>query len=268
MEKTASGIIVVAMILLVASLAYATPKIQEKTVEYRAPGIVMKGYLAYDENIKGKRPGVLVVHEWWGLNDYARKRARMLAELGYVALAVDMYGEGREALNPTDAQKFSSEVMSNFDSAVARFSAARDFLVQQTVVDPERIAAMGYCFGGGLVLNMARQGIPLQGVTSFHGSLAPVKPSEPSKLKAKILVLNGAADNFIPPEQIEAFKKEMKAAGADYRFISYPDALHAFTNPDADIYAKKFNLHIGYNADADSKSWDELKKFLHGIFDK
>lgn len=268
MERTASGMIVVAMILLIASLAHAAPKIQEKTVEYRAPGIVMKGYLAYDENIKGKRPGVLVVPEWWGLNDYARKRVRMLAELGYVALAVDMYGEGREALNSTDAQKLSSEVMTNFDSAVTRFSAARDFLAQQTLVDPERIAAMGYCFGGGVVLNMARQGIPLQGVTSFHGSLTPVKPAEPNKVKAKILVLNGAADNFITPEQIEAFKHEMKAAGADYRFISYPEALHAFTNPDADMYAKKFNLHIGYNADADVKSWDELKKFLHDIFDK
>ena len=258
--------IVFAVVLTLSGLASANPKIKEKVVEYSAPGIVMKGYLAYDENIKGKRPGVMVVHEWWGLNDYARKRARMLAELGYTALAVDMYGEGKEAMNPDDATKLSSGVMKNFDGAIARFTAALDYLKQQPTVDPDNIAAIGYCFGGGIVLNMARQGIGLKGVASFHGSLTPVKPAGPGTIKAKILVMNGAADNFITPEQIEAFKEEMKAAHADYQFISYPGALHAFTNPDADMYAKKFDLHIGYNADADRKSWEELKKFLHNIF--
>lgn len=265
MKYLASGLIVTVIALAFGGLAYGDPKIREDEVEYSAAGTVLKGYLVYDENIRGKRPGVLVVPEWWGVNDYTRKRARMLAELGYAALAVDMYGGGRQALDPSEAQKMSSETMKNFDSAIARFTAAKDFLTRQPVADPGRIAAIGYCFGGGIVLNMARQGMELNGVVSFHGGLTPVKPAQAGSVKAKILVLNGAADNFITPEQIEAFKKEMKAAGADYRFISYPGALHAFTNPEADVYAKKFNLHIGYNAEADRESWDEMKGFLHDI---
>jgi dienelactone hydrolase len=239
-----------------------------KAVEYRAQGVVMKGYLAYDENIKGKRQGVLVIHEWWGLNDYARKRARMLAELGYTGLAVDMYGEGKTAMHPDDAGKFSSELMKNFDVAKTRFMAAMDFLKQQANVDPTRIAAIGYCFGGGVVLNMARQGIDLKGVASFHGSLNAIKPAQVGNVKAKILVLHGGDDKFIPTEQIEAFKQEMKSAGADFQFFSYPGALHSFTNPEADALGKKFNMAIAYNADADRKSWDELKKFLSAIFKK
>jgi dienelactone hydrolase len=249
-------------------IAAAEPKVVGKTAEYSAQGVVMKGYLAYDENIKGKRPGVLVVHEWWGLNDYARKRARMLAELGYTALAVDMYGEGKQALHPDDAKKFSSELMKNFDDAKARFMAAMEFLKQQPSVDPTRIAAIGYCMGGGVVLNMARQGLDLKGVASFHGSLNAVKPAQPGSVKAKVLVLHGADDKFIPPEQIEAFKEEMKSVGADFQFISYPGAVHSFTNPEADKLGKKYNMPIAYNAQADKKSWDELKKFLNMIFKK
>ncbi|MGD0283451.1 MAG: dienelactone hydrolase family protein [Dissulfurispiraceae bacterium] len=268
MKHAALGMLISAVALTLSGPAYANPKIQERVVEYSAPGIVMKGYLAYDESIKGKRPGVLVVHEWWGLNDYSRYRARMLAELGYTAFAVDMYGAGKQALNPEEATKLSSGVMKDFDSAVARFTSALDYLKQEPTVDPHRIAAIGYCFGGGIVLNMARQGIDLNGVASFHGSLNAIKPAGPGNVKAKILVLNGAADTFITPEQIDAFKQEMKAADVHYQFISYPGALHAFTNPDADMYAKKFNLHIGYNADADKKSWEELEKFLHDILQK
>jgi dienelactone hydrolase len=256
------------LVLGMLGVAAAEPKIQGKPVEYGAQGAVMKGYLAYDENVKGKRPGVLVVHEWWGINDYVRRRARMLGELGYVALALDMYGEGKQAMHPTDAGKFSSELMKNFDVAKARFLAAMDFLKQQPNVDPDRIAAIGYCFGGGVVLNMAREGVDLKGVASFHGSLAAVKPAQAGRVKAKILVLNGADDEFIPEEQIEAFKQEMKTAGADFQFISYPGALHSFTNPEADENAKKFNMGIAYHADADKKSWDELKKFINSIFKK
>jgi dienelactone hydrolase len=261
-------IVVFTLVLGMAGVAAAEPKIVGKTVEYSAQGVVMKGYLAYEEAVKGKRPGVLVVHEWWGLNDYARKRARMLAELGYTALAVDMYGDGKQAMHPDDAKKFSSELMKNFDDAKARFTAAMEFLKQQPSVDPTRIAAIGYCMGGGVVLNMARQGVDLKGVASFHGSLVPVKPAQPGSVKAKVLVLHGGDDKFIPPEQIEAFKQEMKAAGADFQFISYPGAVHSFTNPEADELGKKFNMPIAYNADADRKSWDELKKFLNAIFKK
>jgi dienelactone hydrolase len=251
-----------------AGLVSAKTDIERKEVMYSAEGVVMKGYLAYDKNVRGRRPGVLVVHEWWGLNAYARKRARMLAELGYTALAVDMYGGGKQALHPEDAGKFSSELMKNFETAKTRFMAAMDFLAKQPTVDPERIAAIGYCFGGGVVLNMARMGVDLKGVASFHGNLTAVKPAQPGAIKAKILVLHGADDKFVTPEQVEAFKKEMKNAGADFRFISYAGAMHSFTNPDADEYAKKFNLPLGYNAEADKKSWAELKKFLKMIFQK
>ena len=259
---------VITLVLSMVGVATAEPKIVGKAVEYSSQGVVMKGYLAYDENTKGKRPGVVVVHEWWGLNDYARKRARMLAELGYTGLAVDMYGEGKEAMHPDDAGKFSSELMKNFDVAKIRFMAAMDFLKQQATVDSTHIAAIGYCFGGGVVLNMARQGIDLKGVASFHGSLNAVKPAQVGNVKAKILVLHGGDDKFIPTEQIEAFKQEMKSAGVDFQFFSYPGALHSFTNPEADALGKKFNMTIAYNADADLKSWDELKKFLSAIFKK
>ncbi len=251
--------------MLPAGFAQATPNIEGTTVEYSARGVVMKGYLAYDKDIKGKRPGVLVVHEWWGLNDYARKRAQMLAELGYVALAVDMYGEGKQAEHPDDAGKFSSELMKNFDAAKDRFMAAMEFLKTQPMVKVDEIAAIGYCFGGGIVLNMARQGVNLLGVASFHGSLTAVTPAEGGSVKTKILVLHGTDDKFITREQIRAFKKEMKDAGADLRFVEYPGALHSFTNPDADAYGKKFNIPVAYNAEADRKSWEELQKFLAEI---
>jgi dienelactone hydrolase len=265
MKNMLIKIAVLTFILSMVGIAAAEPRIMRKTVEYNAQGVVMKGYLAYDENSQGKRPGVLVVPEWWGLNDYARKRAQMLAELGYVALAVDMYGEGKYAVDPQEAGKLSSEVMKNFDVAKARFVAAMDFLKQQPNVDPSRIAAIGYCFGGSVVLSMGGQGVDLKGVASFHGTLAAVKPPQPGMAKVKILVLNGGADKFNTPEQIEAFKKEMKTAGADLKFISYPGALHSFTNPEADALGKKFNMPIAYNASADKKSWDELKIFLKTI---
>ncbi len=248
--------------------AAAEPRISGKTVEYQAQGVSMKGYLAYDENITGQRPGVLVVPEWWGVVSYTRRRARMLAELGYTALVVDMYGQGKVVTSPDEASKLSSEAMKNFDVSKNRFMAALDFLKKQSTVDPTRIAAIGYCFGGGIVLNMARQGVDLKGVVSFHGGLAAVKPAQPGSVKAKILVLHGDADPIVPPDQVEAFKKEMKAAGADFQFISYPGALHAFTNPEADVLGKKFNLPIAYNAKADKESWNEMKKFFGVIFKK
>ena len=268
MRKVYVMSITILLTLLLAGSALAKPNVEGKTVEYSANGMVMKGYLAYDKNIRGKRPGVLVVHEWWGLNDYMRKRARMLADLGYAALAVDMYGDGKQAKHPDDAGKFSSELMKNFGTAKDRFIAAMEFLKKQPVIDSEKIAAIGYCFGGGVVLNLARQGLDLRGVASFHGSLSAVDPAGPGSVKAKILVLHGADDKFITGEQIETFKNEMKNAGADFRFIAYPGAVHSFTNPEADEYGKKFNIPVAYNREADKKSWAELKKFLRQIFKK
>jgi len=254
--------------VLAIGVASSDAKVIGKDVAYTADGIMMKGYLAYDNRFKGHRPGVIVVHEWWGLNDYARKRARMLAQLGYSALAIDMYGEGKQAMHPDDAGKFSSEVMKNFDVAKTRFLAAIEFLKKQPVTDPERLAAIGYCFGGGVVLNMARQGLDIRGVVSFHGSLGAVKPAEPGMVKTRIRVYTGADDKFVPASAVEAFKKEMTDAGADFQVISYPGALHTFTNPEADVLGKKFNLPLAYNAMADRESWKEMKKFFSMIFRK
>ncbi len=266
MKSLLLGFTSVVLVLGMVGVGFGEPKIAGKTVEYSAQGVVIKGYLAYDENVKGKRAGVLVVPEWWGLNDYTRRRARMLAELGYTALAVDMYGEGKVVATPDEAGKLSSEAMKNFDVTKSRFMAAVDFLKGQPTVDPTRVAAIGYCFGGGVVLNMARQGVDLKGVVSFHGSLTAVKPAQLGSLKAKVLVLHGANDKFIPPDQIEAFKEEMKAAGADFKFVSYPGAVHSFTNPDATEMGKKFNMPVAYNAPADKESWSEMKTFLTTIF--
>ncbi|MGE5893538.1 MAG: dienelactone hydrolase family protein [bacterium] len=254
------------VLVLFPLVAYGASSIHTEPVDYSAQGVVMKGYLAYDENIKGKRPGILVVHEWWGLNDYAKQRARMLAELGYTALAVDMYGEGKQAMHPDDAGKFSSELREKMDVAKARFLAALDVLKKNPTVDPNRIAAIGYCFGGGVVLQMVRDGVDLRGVVSFHGSLATNHPAKRGAVKAKILVAHGADDQFITKEQVEAFKKEMKDAGADMRFIAYPGARHSFTNPDADVNGKKFNIPLAYNAEADKKSWEDMQKFFAEIF--
>jgi dienelactone hydrolase len=256
------------LVLAICLPAFAATRIKGKIVTYKAGNVILKGYLAFDDNIKGKRPGVIIVHEWWGQNEYVRKRARMLAEMGYTAFALDMYGNGKHANHPDDAGKFAAEVMKNSAVGEGRFMAALELLKKQKTVDPERIAAIGYCFAGGVVLHMARLGVDLKGVASFHGSLAAEKPAEPGVIKAKILVLNGDADKFTTPEQIESFKKEMENAGADYQFISYPNAMHSFTNPEADMYVKKFNMPVGYNTEADKKSWVELGKFLADIFEK
>lgn len=242
------------------------PNIVGEEVTYQAGDTALKGYIAYDKTITKKRPGILVVHEWWGHNEYSRKRARMLAELGYTALAVDMYGEGKQASHPEDAQKFSGEVMSNMPDAVKRFEAAQQLLEKHSTVDSEKVSAVGYCFGGAVVLQMARNGLDLDGVASFHGNLMTAKPAEKGKLKAKVLVLTGAADPFIPAEQVQGFQKEMTAAGADLKLVEYPGVKHSFTNPDADKFGEQFKLPLAYDKEADEKSWAELKTFLGELY--
>ena len=261
MRRIALGLTLVSLAMLVVVGAAAAGE----EVSYSADGTTLKGYIARPAKADGKRPGVLVVHEWWGNNDYPRKRADMLAQLGYVALALDMYGDGKVASHPKDAGAFAGEVRKHMDVAEKRFRAALALLASQRDVDTGRIAAVGYCFGGGMVLEMARRGLPLAGVVSFHGSLPTQTPARPGGVKAKVLVLNGADDPFVKPEQIEAFKKEMDAAGVDYRFINYPGAVHAFTNPDATENGKKFNMPLAYNADADRKSWEEMQRLFGAI---
>ncbi len=235
-------------------------------VEYREGDTLMKGYLAYDDAVKGKRPAVLVVHEWWGHNDYARSRANQLAGMGYTALAVDMYGDGKQADHPDDAGKFAGEVKKNMDRATARFQAARELLAGHATVAPDKISALGYCFGGGIVLEMARRGVDLDLVGSFHGSLPTDHPAQAGKVKARVMVFNGASDPFVKPEQIEAFKAEMKSAGVKFSFHNYAGAKHSFTNPGADEFGKRFNLPLAYNADADMASWRAFSEALREMY--
>jgi len=255
-----------AVAMLVAVAVFARAEIKGEEVTYSSNGVTMKGFLAYDDARHGKRPGILVVHEWWGHNEYARKRARMLAELGYTALAVDMYGDGKTASHPDDASAFAGELFKNLPVARARFLAAMELLKQHETVDAQNIGAIGYCFGGGIVLAMARMGVDLKGVVSFHGSLATQQPAKPGEVKAKILVCNGAADPFVSKDDIEAIKKEMKEAGVDFSFKNYPGAKHSFTNPDADANGKKFNLPLAYNKKADQASWNDMKAFFKKCF--
>ena len=236
-----------------------------KDVSYQAGDTVMKGYLAFDDAVAGKRPGILVVHEWWGHNAYARKRADMLAELGYTALAVDMYGDGKTADHPDNAGKFATAVRQDQDKLQARFNAARDYLNNHETVDPERNAAIGYCFGGSVVLSMARSGADLDGVVSFHGSLGGLPPIA-DKVTTRVLVANGAEDPFVTRDSIDIFKEDMETAGVDFEFIDYPGAKHSFTSPEANTYGEKFGLPLEYNAEADKASWEKMQQFLDSLY--
>jgi dienelactone hydrolase len=241
------------------------PNLKEENVTYTSNGVTMKGYLAYDASNQGKRPGILVVHEWWGLNDYPKMRARKLAELGYVALAVDMYGNGKTVDNPDDAGKMATPFYQNLQMTKSRFDAALSKLKTYSQVDTNQIGAIGYCFGGGVVLNMARMGENLKGVVSFHGGLVGA-PAEKNLLKAKILVCHGADDQFVKPQEVAQFKKQMDSVAADYTFKQYPNATHAFTNPAATSTGEKYKIPIAYNAAADTASWNDMKQFFAKIF--
>jgi dienelactone hydrolase len=240
--------------------------IETKEVSYRAGDVTLRGYLAEDPASAGKRPGALVVHEWWGLNDYIRRRARMLAELGFSALAVDMYGEGRTGGNAAEATALMSAALADPRALEARFKAAHELLASRATVDSSKIAAIGYCFGGAVVLHAARIGMPLAAVVSFHGSLGSFHKPAPGSVKAKVLVCHGAADALVPEDQIEAFKAEMDAAGADYRFIAYPGALHGFTNPEADERGKENGIPLAYDAAVDARSWKDMQDLFAKAF--
>ncbi|MBC7865992.1 MAG: dienelactone hydrolase family protein, partial [Gloeobacteraceae cyanobacterium ES-bin-316] len=229
-------------------------QIKEQAVTYTVNNVTMNGWVAYDSASDKKRPVVLVVHEWWGLNDYAKSRAKKLAELGYLAMAVDFYGNGQQADNPELAGKLATPFYQDAAMAKGRFDAALNEVKKMAVADTNQIAAIGYCFGGAQVLNMARLGSPLKGVVSFHGNLVGV-PADKSLLTAPVLVCHGEADPFVPAAEVAQFKKQMDSIGATYTFKGYADATHAFTNPGATEMGKKFSIPIAYNAAADSSSW-------------
>lgn len=234
-------------------------------VEYTVGGVVHRGYIQAPEG-EGKKPAVIVVHEWWGHNDYARSRADQLAQQGYVALALDMYGEGKQAQHPKDAREMSNAVAANPELMTQKFLAALDVLKARPDVDASKIAAIGYCFGGMVVLDMAKQALPLKGVVLAHGMLQTPSKVTPGKSKVKVLVLNGADDQFITKDNISDFKKEMKKGKINYEFVNYPNAKHAFTNPQATGNNKKFGIPLEYNREADVASWDKTLSFLKTIF--
>jgi dienelactone hydrolase len=254
----------VAVLSLGAAVAHS--EVVGKQVEYSAGGVTLKGYVAFDNSVEGQRPGILVVHEWWGNNEYSRKRADMLASLGYVAFAVDMYGDGRVVDTPSEAGKLSGEAMKDAEGMKARFDAAVEVLKKNEFVDPSRVGAIGYCFGGGVVLNMACAGEDLKGVVSFHAGLGAVTPPHKGAVKSGILVCNGAADKFNPDVVVNGFKSGLDSAGAAYTFINYPDALHSFTNPASTEVGKKFNIPLAYNEKADKQSWADMRDFFKKIF--
>lgn len=254
---------------LMCSAALAQAAVQTREIPYQdADGNRLVGYYAYDDAVSGKRPGIVVVHEWWGLNDYAKRRARDLAALGYNALAIDMYGDGKHTEHPADAQAFMAAALKDPQAAARRFDAGLDLLKIQPQTDKHKLGAVGYCFGGKVVLDAARRGEKLDGVVSFHGALVTQTPAQPGVVRAKILVEHGAADSMVTPQQVEDFKKEMANANASVEFVSLPDARHGFSNPDADrlSHGEHGGPDIAYNKAADERSWADMQRFFKQVF--
>ena len=256
-------------LLALSITAPALAAIKETPVTYKDGEATMKGFVVVDTAKKGKRPGIIVVHEWWGITKHIHNEARRLARAGYTAFIADMYGDAKTADNPKDAGALSGSVMKNPQAMESRFNAARAELAKQPSVDPARIGAVGYCFGGAVVLNMARAGADLAGVAGFHASLGLNTPAPaPGAVKARILVLNGADDPFVKQEQYATFKSDLDAAKADYKVITYPGAVHAFTNPEATALGKKFNLPLRYDAKANKAAEAEASKMFAEVFKK
>ena len=269
------SIILLAIIIATFTYGHAQPgaelpkdsiaKMKTEEFSYTADGITMKGYIAYIPNQRVKLPIVLVVPEWWGFTDYPKMRARKLAELGYFAMVVDMYGDGKVAKDPDEAKKLSGKFYEEPLLGNKRIAAAKLKAESFLQVDKKRVAAIGYCFGGAMVLDAARSGMNFKGVVSFHGGLEGVR-AERGKVTSKILVCHGAADKFISAEEIREFRANLDSAGVRYGFKVYPGATHAFTNPAATETGKKFNLPIAYNEAADKASWEDMKRFLREAF--
>lgn len=243
----------------------ARAAIHTETIEYKHNDAVLEGYLAYDDSTQSKRPGILVVHEWKGLGSYAKKRTEQLAALGYVAFAVDMYGKGIRPTTNEEAAKQAGIYKSDRPLMRARVLAGLDVLKKQSLVDSSNLAAIGYCFGGTTVLELARSGADVKGVVSFHGGLSTPTPDDAKNIKARVLALHGADDPFVPPPEVQAFKDEMTKGKVQWKLIPYPGAVHSFTNPDSGNDPSK---GMAYNANADQKSWAEMKAFLSELFFK
>jgi dienelactone hydrolase len=260
---------ILAALLALAITVPAFAEVKETPVTYRDGETTLKGFVVYDTAKTGKRPGIVMVPEWWGITKHMHNEARRLARQGYTAFIADMYGNGRTADNPKDAGELSGSVMKNPQTMESRFNAAREELAKQSTVDPARIGAVGYCFGGAVVINMARAGADLAGVVGFHASLGLNTPAPaPGTVKAKLLILNGADDPFVKKEEYASLKGDLDAAKADYRVIEYPGAVHAFTNPEATALGKKFNLPLRYDAKVNKEAENEASKFFAGVFER
>jgi dienelactone hydrolase len=239
--------------------------IKTEEVLYDSNGTQAKGYVAFDENQIGKRPVVIIVHEWWGLNEYAKSRARQIAALGYFAFDADLFGNGQLANNPAEAMALTKPYYSNPENTLKPIEDALAKAATFPQADISRAAAMGYCFGGFVVVNAAKLGASLKAVVCFHGRLTGVEPKK-DLLKAKVLICQGGDDALVPLSDQLAFKKSMDSIGAQYRFITYPGASHAYTNPEATALGNKFNMPIAYNASADAASWKEMQAFFLSVF--
>lgn len=253
----------IAAALLLFLAADAGAAVRTDVVEYRHGETVLEGYLAWDDALAGKRPGVLVVHEWMGLNAYAKRRAEQLAGLGYVAFALDMYGKGVRARDTKEAAALAGKYRGDRALMRARAAAGLDVLKSNPMTDPARVGAVGYCFGGTTVLELARSGAPVAGVVSFHGGLDTPTPEDARNIKGKVLALHGADDPFAPAAQVTAFEEEMRKGGVDWQLVAYGGAVHGFTNPDNGTDGSK---GLAYNEKADRRSWEAMKDFFVEVF--
>ena len=262
MKFLLSVLLIPGMVLL--SSGHVLAAIRTQTIEYKQGNTLLEGYLAYDDAIKIKRPGVLVVHEWNGLQSYVKKRTQQLAKLGYVAFAVDIYGKGIRPKNPEESAKQANIYRQDRKLLRERTKAGLQVLQKYPLTDSQRIAAIGYCFGGSTVLELARSGVNIAGVVSFHGNLDTPDINDAKNIKAKVLVLHGADDPFVPEQQVQAFEKEMRLGNVNWQLIFYGGALHSFTNPEAQNNPKG----AIYHAIADQRSWQAMKQFFAEIFAK
>jgi dienelactone hydrolase len=255
-------VLIVFVVILFGTAARAD--VRTETVAYRHGDVDLEGYLAYDDSIKGKRPAVLVVHEWWGLNEYARRRAEQLAGLGYVAFALDMYGKGQVTKHPEQAAEWVKQINSNVSQWQQRARAGLQVLAKDPRTDTTRIAAIGYCFGGATVQQLAYSGADIRGIVSFHGALLPPSDDQGKQAKAKILIAHGAADPFGGEEAIQRYISAMEESGLDWQMITYGGAKHSFTNPNADTVGMDA---LKYSQSADHRSWEHMKLFFDEIFE-
>lgn len=251
--------LILTIILAGINLQLHAQKIKTQLIEYKDGETVLEGYLVYDENLKGKQPAVMVVHEWMGITDYTKSRCEQLAKMGYVAFAADIYGKGNKPASREEAGKLSGKYKGDRKLMRSRVNAALNWMQQQSNINANKIAAIGYCFGGTAVLELARSGADVAAVVSFHGGLDNPNPEDAKKIKAKVLVCHGAIDPNVPQEQVNAFLKEMNDAKIDYQFIAYSGAVHAFTNPAA---GNDISKGAAYNKQADERSWEHMKKFF------